>query len=420
MSKTHHVIVGGSIAGVSAAMAMRQSGFDGAVTVVDAEPLLPYEKPPLSKEADPEQAVRLILPEEHYQEHGIDLVIGLRVHRLDDERRRVVLAGGGELAADRVLLTTGVSARRLGTPGEELDHVHTLRTAADAQRIFADLHRGGPLVVVGGGFIGLEAAAVARTMDIDVTIVEATELPLLGALGPAAAGLMIRLHRNNGVRVISSLTVERYAGYGVVEEVVLTDGQRLPAATVVVGVGVAPNDQLAAAAGATVQGGIVVDEYGRTDHPWLWAAGDVASQVHPRTGVRERIEHWDVAMRHGAAVGASMVGRPTINDAAPYFWSEQYGKSLQMFGRVHRTDQVVLREGATPERFVAFWLREDRLAAVAGLDEPKAVRSAKAILDTNSVVSPAVLTDPSTDLRALARQLAHPAAVPARRQSVNT
>lgn len=225
---------------------------------------------------------------------------------------------------------------------------------------------------------------------------------------------MTQLHRNNDVRVINGRTVETYAGHGVVEEVVLTGGQRLPAATVVVGVGVVPNDQLAAATGATVHGGVVVDEYGRTDHPWLWAAGDVASQIHPRTGVRERIEHWDVAMRHGAAVGASMAGQPTINDEAPYFWSDQYGKSLQMFGRGRGTDQVVVREGATPERFVAFWLRESRLAAVAGLDEPKAVRSAAAILDTNAVVAPEVLTDPSTDLRALARRLARPAAAPAR------
>ncbi|WP_240045951.1 FAD-dependent oxidoreductase [Streptomyces sp. L-9-10] len=420
VSKTHHVIVGGSIAGVSAAMAMRRSGFDGTVTVVDAEPLLPYEKPPLSKKADPEHAVRPILPEEHYREHGTDLVIGLRVHRLDDEHRRVVLAGGGELPGDRVLLTTGVSARRLGTPGEQLDNVHTLRTAADARRVFAGLHRGGPLVVVGGGFIGLEAAAVARTMGLDVTVVEATALPLLGPLGPAVARLMTRLHRDNGVRVISGRTVERYAGHGSVEEVVLAGGERLPAATVVVGVGVVPSDQLAAAAGATIHGGVVVDEYGRTDHPWFWAAGDVASQIHPRTGVRERIEHWDVAMRRGAAVGASMAGLPTINDAAPYFWSDQYGKSLQMFGRGRGSDQVVVREGATPERFVAFWLRAGRLAAVAGLDEPKAVRAAKAILDTDAAVAHEVLTDPSTDLRALARRLARPAGIPAQSQPAKT
>ncbi|MFJ6660311.1 NAD(P)/FAD-dependent oxidoreductase [Streptomyces sp. NPDC091377] len=414
MSEPHHVIVGGSIAGVSAALAMRRHGFDGALTVVDAEPLIPYEKPPLSKVADPERAVRPILPEERYREHRIDLVVGLPVHRLDEVRRRVVLADGGELPADRVLITTGVSARRLGTPGERLANIHTLRTAADARHLFAALDRGGPLVVVGGGFIGLEAAAVARTRGLDVTVVEAAELPLLGALGPAVAPLMTRLHRDNGVRVVSGRTVERYVGRDTVEAVVLTGGERLPAAAVVVGVGVVPNDRLASAAGATCEGGVVVDEHGRTDRPWLWAAGDVASHIHPRTGVRGRIEHWDVAMRHGAAVGASMAGSPTINDAAPYFWSDQYGKSLQMYGRCRGSDQVVLRQGATPERFLAFWLRAGRLTAVAGLDEAKAVRAARAILDTDGAPAPETLADPSTDLRALARRMARSAAVPSR------
>ncbi|MFD4603819.1 NAD(P)/FAD-dependent oxidoreductase [Streptomyces sp. NPDC058464] len=413
MSQTHHVVIGGGIAGVSAAVAMRQAGFDGTVTVVDAEPPLPYERPPLSKAENAEAALRPIFPEDHYARHGIELILGTPVRRLDGVRRRVELTGGWELPADRVLLTTGVSARRLGTPGEELANIHTLRTAADARHIFAGLDRGGPLVVVGGGFIGLEAAAVARTAGIEVTVVEAGELPLLGPLGPAVAELVTRAHRERGVRVLTGRTVAEYAGPGAVREVVLSDGERLPAALVIVGVGVVPNDRLALAAGATCHGGIAVDEFGRTDHPLLWAAGDVASRVHPRTGVRERIEHWDVAMRHGAAVGASMAGRPTADDTLPFFWSDQYGKTLQMFGRGRPGDRVVLRRDATPDRFLAFWLREGRLAAVAGLDEARTVRAARTILDTGVPVAPEALADPSTDLRALARRLPRPATVPA-------
>ena len=409
MPKTHHVIIGGSIAGVSAAVSMRQNGFDGVITVIDADPMLPYERPPLSKVPDAEQAVRPIFPTEHYAEHRIDLLLGARVRRLDDVRHRVVLDGGGDLPADRVLLTTGVACRRLGIPGEGLTNVHTLRTAVDARHIFASLERGGPLVVVGGGFIGLEAAAVARTSGIDVTVVEAGDLPLLGPLGTPAARLMTELHQEHGVRVITGRTVQCFTGLEAVEEVVLTGGQRLPAATVIVGVGVVANDRLAHETGATCQGGVVVDEHGRTDHPWLWAAGDVANRIHPRVGRRERIEHWDVAMRHGAAVGASMAGRPTVDSAAPYFWSDQYGKSLQMFGRACREDRVVLRDGATSERFLAFWLRRDRLVAVAGLDETKTLRGARAILDSGAPVSADVLADPSTDLRALSRLLARQA-----------
>lgn len=404
MPQTHHVIVGGSIAGVTAAVAMRRNGFDGSITVIDADPSLPYERPPLSKVADPEQALRPILPAEHYAEHGIDLLLGARVRRLDDERRRVVLDGAGDLPADQVLLTTGVACRRLGVPGEGLANVHTLRSAQDARRIFASLDSGGPLVVVGGGFIGLEAAAVARAAGIEVTVVEAGELPLQGPLGTPVARLLTSLHKEHGVRLLTRQSVRCFAGGEAVEQVVLTTGRRLPAATVIVGIGVVPNDQLAREVGATCLDGVVTDQHGRTDHPWLWAAGDVASHVHPAVGSHGRIEHWDVAMRHGAAVGASLAGRPTVNSAVPYFWSDQYGKTLQMFGRARRDDQVILRAGATAERFAAFWYRGDRLVAVAGLDEAKAVRAGKEILDLGLPVSAEALADPSTDLRALSRR----------------
>ncbi|MEW2397230.1 FAD-dependent oxidoreductase [Streptomyces sp. NPDC046862] len=406
MPKIHHVIVGASIAGVSAAAAMRENGFDGTITLVDAQRLLPYERPALSKVADPEKAVRPIFPDGYYAEHDIDLALGARVRRLDDDRHRVVLDSGADLPADRVLLTTGASCRRLGVPGEGLANVHTLRTADDARHVFASLERGGPLVVVGGGFIGLEAAAVARTMGAEVTVVEAGELPLHGPLGPSVARLMTRLHQEHGVRVVTHQSVRRFLGSQAVQEVVFTGGRRLPAATVIVGIGVVANDQVAREAGATCRDGVVVDGHGRTDHPWLWSAGDVASQIHPGVGTRGRIEHWDVAMRHGAAVGASMAGRPTVNTAVPYFWTDQYGKSLQMFGRARPQDRVVLREQATPERFLAFWLREDRVVAVAGLDEAKAVRAARALVDSGAPVSAEVLADPSTDLRALSRGLA--------------
>ncbi|MDX2937919.1 NAD(P)/FAD-dependent oxidoreductase [Streptomyces ipomoeae] len=409
MPRTHHVIVGASIAGVSAAVAMRENGFDGTITLVDAQRQLPYERPALSKAADPEKAVRPILPEGHYAQHDLDLVLGARVRRLDDDRRRVVLDGGDDLPADRVLLTTGAFCRRLGVPGEGLADVHSLRTADDARRVFTSLERGGPLVVVGGGFIGLEAAAVARTMGVEVTVVEAGHLPLRGPLGPSVARLMTRLHQEHGVHVLAEQGVRSFLGSGSVEEVVLTEGRRLPAAAVIVGIGVAADDRIAREVGATCENGVVVDSHGRTDHPWLWSAGDVASHIHPAVGTRARIEHWDVAMRHGAAVGASMAGRPTVNTAVPYFWTDQYGKSLQMFGRTRPQDRVVLREGATPERFLAFWLREDRVVAVAGLDEAKAVRAARALVESGAPVPADVLADPSTDLRALSRGAARQA-----------
>lgn len=403
MSTPHHVIVGAGIAGVSAAVAMRDHGFGGRITLVDAEPHLPYERPPLSKT---DAALRPLLAVNAYADKQIDLRLGTLVEGLDLDRRRVLLGDGDDIEADRVLLATGVAARRSGASGEDLDGVLTLRTADDAVRLFTQLDRGGPLVVVGGGFIGLEAAALASERGLDVAVVETGELPLLGPLGPTVADLVTTLHRDRGVRIYTGVTVAEFSGANRVEQVRLTSGVSLPAATVIVGCGVVPNEVLADRSGTHCDGGIVADRIGRTSHPWLWTAGDVASQPHPHVEGRSRIEHWDVARRHGTAVGASMVGIPTENTEVPYFWSDQFGLTLQMFGRGRRGDKIVLREGSTPEKFLAFWLRNGSVVGVAGLDEAKAVRAGKKLVELAPSLDPAVLADPSVDLRALYKRVA--------------
>lgn len=409
MSAESVVIVGASIAGVSAAVAMRDHGFEGSISLVDSEDREPYERPPLSKTGDPQRAVRPILPNDTYAAKRIDLVLGATVDSIDIDRRKVHLDNGNALPADQVLLATGVSARRLGVPGEDLENVLTLRTADDAAKVFAALASGGPLVVIGGGFIGLEAAAVARGLGLEVTVVEYESLPLLRPLGQSTAELMLQLHHSQGVRVIPSQSAASFRGTNTVEEVVLSSGERLPAATVIVGCGVTPNDSLAEAAGVYCNDGIVVDSTGRTSNPLIWAAGDVANQLHPHLGRRARIEHWDVAMRHGGAIGATMAGHSTENTELPYFWSDQYGATLQMYGRARPGDRVIIREGATPDRFLAFWLRDGHLGAVAGLGEAKSVRAVKSLVELRAAIDPLLLADPATDLRQLARTAIQPA-----------
>lgn len=403
MSTPHHVIVGAGIAGVSAAMAMRDHGFEGGITLVDAEPYLPYERPPLSKTGS---ELKPLFPVDAYAEKQIELRLGTRVANLDPDRRRVLLSDGDDLEADQVLLATGVAARRTGVPGENLDGVLTLRTADDAALLFAHLDKGGPLVVVGGGFIGLEAAALASERGIDVTVIEAGELPLLGPLGPAVANLVATLHRDRGVRIHTGVTVAEYSGAGRVEQVRLTSGHTLPATTVILGCGVVPNDMLAGSNRIHCDGGIVASRTGRTSHAWTWTAGDVASQQNPYIEGRARIEHWDVARRHGAAVGASMAGVPTENAEVPYFWSDQFGLTLQMFGRSRQGDTIVLRKDASPEKFLAFWVRNGLVVGVAGLDQVKGVRAGKKLIELSASVDPAVLADPNVDLRALSKKVA--------------
>ena len=406
--KPGQVIVGASAAGVSAAVAMRAAGYEGTITVIDSDPHQPYERPPLSKgllgDLD-DHALKPILPEDAYGTHDIELRLGTGVTKLDLLKRHVILDEGEALPAAHVLLATGVAARRLPVPGADLSNILTLRNAEDALALSARLALGGPLVIIGGGFIGLELAAVARENGVDVTVVEVAALPLIGVTGHTVAELITRLHTERGVHFRLGATVTAFLGTSAVEAVQLDDGQRLPARTVIVGVGVLPRVALAQAAGITTDRfGIVVDRLGNSSHGWVSAAGDVASQPHPALPTPGRIEHWDVALRHGAAVGASVVGTSTPFVATPYAWSCQYGLTLQMFGRAHPRDQIVLRRGATPERFLSFWLREGRVGAVAGLDASRDVLAVRRLIEGRGQAHEEQLKDPDVDLRRLVHE----------------
>ncbi|MEU0413507.1 FAD-dependent oxidoreductase [Streptomyces griseorubiginosus] len=404
--RKHHVIVGGSAAGVAAAFALRNSGFDGTVTVVEAGSELPYERPPLSKALTGGRDVFLrpiaLLPD--YRAAEIDMRLGTRVRALDPATRTVLLSGGGTLTADRVLLATGVSARLLNVPGSDLPGVLTLRDVDDARQVAAAIAAGGPVVVIGGGFIGMEVAAAARTAGCDVTVVETSPLPLLHALGRPLAELVAELHRAHGVRLRTGTSVAVFHGAQAVEEVELVSGERLPAAVVVVGVGVVPNDALAGETGVLRDRGIVVDGHGRTAQPWILAAGDVTVQPHPHLAAPGRIEHWDNAQRQGAVAGAAMAGNLRAHDAVPYFWSEQYGLTLQMFGRPRPGDELVLRPDSGPWRFVGLWLRYGAVAAAAGLAAPREMTAARRLVERSAPVPAERLRDPTTDLRRIARQ----------------
>lgn len=405
MRRSSCVIVGASAAGISAAVAMRRLDYRGRITVVDADPNPPYERPPLSKSLLDGTAGGLvpILPWSTYDDLEIDLRLGERVTAIDPGALQVRLGGGDRLDVDRLVLATGVTARRLAVPHADADNVVTLRDAADAWRLNSLLTRGGPLVVIGAGFIGLELAAVARQRGLDVTVVEAQPHPLAHVVGSEVASLVVDLHHGHGVRLITGATVERFVATGTtVEQVVLSTGRRIDAATVVVGVGVEPRTELAASALVDVdRWGVPVNEFGQTSRAWIFAAGDVASQAHPHLAARGRLEHWDVAQRHGEAVGSTVAGEPVRYKEVPYAWSDQYTGTLQIVGRPRGTDQVVLRGGATPERFLAFWLRDGRVGAVAGMDASREIGVARRMVAANMPVDSDVLADTATDLRSL-------------------
>ncbi|MEV7389172.1 FAD-dependent oxidoreductase [Streptomyces sp. NPDC091215] len=405
-STEHQVIVGGSAAGIAAALALRDHGFAGQVSVVDAGGELPYERPPLSKAltAGETRFVVPIVPAEAYVERDIELLLGTRVLALDPAHRLVVLDNGRTVRADRVLLATGARALLPEVPGVGLDGVLTLRDAQDARELAGRLRRGGPVVVIGGGFIGLETGAMAREAGSEVTVVEQALLPLERPLGPDLAARVTGLHTGRGVRIRTGLSVVEFTGVGAVDGVRLSTGEVLPAATVVVGVGVHPDTTLAERAGVACDQGVIVDLQCRTSDPWIFAAGDVARQPNPYLATPGRIEHWDNAWKQGAVAGAVMAGSVDREHAdLPYFYSEQYGRTLQMYGRYAVGDTFVLREDATHDRFLGFWLRDGRITAAAALDRPKDLRTVRTLIETAAPVTATELSSPDTNLRALAK-----------------
>jgi 3-phenylpropionate/trans-cinnamate dioxygenase ferredoxin reductase subunit len=407
MRTGRHVIIGASAAGVSAAMASRQAGFTGEVVVVGAEPHPPYERPPLSKKLidvdDVESALRPIVPADQLRSNQVELRLGVRARAIDPSAGTVLLDDGEALPADSVLLATGASLRRLRIPGGDLEGICYLRTADDARELGRRLRSPAPVVVVGAGFIGLEVAAVARELGHDVTVVEALRQPLLRAVGPLLGSVFAAVHREHGVRLLldSGATAFRGAG-GVVEAVELADGRTIPAATVVVGIGVRPETGLAATAGVVADDGVIVDQYGRTSRPWLFAAGDVVSRPHVHCPTpRVRIEHWNNALYQGAAVGRTMAGQPSTDDGVPYFWSDQYDVKLQLFGWPEPSDYVVTRGDPASRSATFLWLRDGRLVAAASMNRPREVRAARGLIEKRARVEPRLLADESVDLRRL-------------------
>ncbi|GAA2580775.1 FAD-dependent oxidoreductase [Dactylosporangium fulvum] len=408
MNKPSCVIIGASAAGVATAVELRKRGYAGAVTLVDADPNIPYERPPLSKTllGTGSRGLVPIQPAHTYRDLDIELRLGERATAVDPAALTVHLSGGEVLPAGRVVLATGLSPRRLQVAGADAENVLSLRDASDASRIAEGLASGGPLVLIGAGFIGLELAAVAREGGIDVTVVEAQAQPLNNAVGPDVACLLTQLHRRHGVKLLTSATVAEFAGSaGRVEEVRLTDGRRLPASTVVVGVGVEPRNELTVSARIEVDSyGIPVNEFGQTSRAWVYATGDVASQPHPELARRGRIEHWDAAQRHGTAVGATIAGAPARYREAPYAWSDQYGATLQIVGRPRPDDDLVLREGASPSEFLAFWIRDGYVGAVAGMEASRDVGVVKRLMAARVPVDRAELAGRDLDLRGLLKQ----------------
>ena len=367
-------VVGASLAGLSAARALREQSYDGRIVVIGDEVHAPYDRPPLSKEFLAGTAsledIALGAPDDE----DLDLQWRLQTTAvgLDHLSRSVLLHYGTEVRADGVVLATGARARRL--PGsEELDGVHVLRSLDDAIALRQDLAAAGRLVVIGAGFIGAEVAATARKLGLDVTVVETQPVPLAGPLGADMGAVCAGLHADHGTRLLTGTGVAGLVGTGRVEAVELTDGTRLPADAVVVGIGAIPNTEWLAHSGVALGNGVLTDERGATAIPGVVAVGDCAAAWSASAERHVRIEHWTHALEQPAAAVATLLGTggpaPT---PVPYFWSDQYGARIQFAGSRREGDIARVVEGSCADRsFLVVYERDGHPVAVLAMNQSR-------------------------------------------------
>ncbi len=402
---TSFVLVGGGVASAATAAGLRSQGYDGRIVLVSDELHLPYERPPLSKEflaGTFDSGGIQANPEGWYADNDVEVLLGTRADAIDPARRRVTLSDGGVLAYDALVLATGVRARTL--PGFSGDRVHSLRSIADSERLAARLTPGSHLVILGGGFIGCEVAAIAATQGVRVTVFERGAAPLARVLGPDIGDAMMAIHGEHGVEIRTGQSVTEMKETASRIELSTRDGEVVECDEVLVGIGSVANAELAAAAGIAVDGGIVTDEFGRTSAPDVYAIGDVASRHHPTYGRTLRVEHHDTAMRHGGNAARNILGEAVPFTEDHYFWSDQYSHSIKSIGHGGVEATKVLRGSVADRSFSVFSHAGGRITSVVTLDRPQDLMTTRKLLATPHEVTTDQLADPDFDLKSLLPQ----------------
>lgn len=363
------VILGGGAAGYTAAQTLREDGFTGRVVMLTREERLPYDRPNLSKdylqgEAEPEWMP--LRPDEFYDEYGIEVQRGKEVERVDSAVKRVVFRDGESLEYDSLLVATGGQPRHLDLPNADLENIFVLRSFDRAEEIIAAAENSKRAVVVGASFIGMETAGSLAKRGLDVTVVAPDSVPFAKTLGEEVGRFFQKLHEENGVRFQLGASVQGFEGEGKVGKVLLESGEHIPADLVIVGIGVVPVTGFFVDAPLEKDDGVVVDEFLRVSEG-LYAAGDIAHLPDFRTGKLVRIEHWRYAMQQGRAAARNMAGKPTKFDGVPFFWTQQFGVSLRYIGHVNDWDEIILQGDLQEQKFLAFYVKGNRVLAVAGV-----------------------------------------------------
>jgi len=396
------LIIGGGQAGAQAIDTLRREGFRGRLVLIGDEPELPYQRPPLSKKYLSGEMAADRLPFRHrafYDEHRVELKLGRRAVRLNPAARQVELADGEQLTYDRLLLCLGAESRQLTCPGAALAGVHYLRGLADVAPIQAGFKPQARVVIIGGGYIGLETAATCRKMGCEVTVLEMADRVMNRVAAPSVSQYFAQEHRAHGITLICDTRVVCLEGQGRVENVVCADGTRHAADLVIVGVGAVATTELASAAGLACDNGIVVDEYCRTSDALIYAAGDCTNHPSPRFGRRVRLESVDNAFEQAKTASLNLLDRPVVHDRVPWFWSDQFDNKLLIVGLSQDCDRLVLRGDPASRSFSVCYLKGRELLAVEAVNHSKDYMAARKLIAERALFDVGKLSDSELALK---------------------
>ena len=395
------VIIGAGHAAGQAAASLRQEKYEGPITIIGDESHLPYQRPPLSKAylSGSQEVERVYLrAEKFYQEKDISLRLSTHAEKINRDSKTVELQGGETVDYDKLLICTGSRPRKLSIPGSDLDGIHYLRTIDDVDGIRASMQEGANLVIVGGGYIGLEVAAVGKELELNVHVLEMEDRILQRVTTPTMSEYYNTLHSGRGVNIHTNTGVTGFSGDGKVEKVLCGDAE-FAADLVIVGIGIVPNIELAEAAGLACDNGIVVDDHCQTSDPDIYAAGDCTNHPNPLLDRRLRLESVPNAMDQARTSAANMLGGDKNYAAIPWFWSDQYELKLQMVGFSADGNREVLRGDMASNQFAVFYLNDATVVAADAVNSPKEFMICKQLVGKE--VDAAVLADPDADLKAL-------------------
>ncbi|MBC2660169.1 FAD-dependent oxidoreductase [Novosphingobium flavum] len=398
------LVVGAGHAGAALAAALRRRGYAGSILLASDEPHLPYERPPLSKASllDAEPSSRLLQPEAFWTDPGIELALGCRVERIAIARHGAVLSDGRSIRYEWCVLATGARARQLTCPGATLDGTHVLRTLADAQRLRQALGSARNVVVIGAGYVGLEVAASARSMGKTVSVVEAQPRVLSRVTSPPVSEFFEAVHRRNGVALHLGKGVSALEGERRVRAVTLTDGTRLPADVVVVGIGIEAETALAEQAGIACHGGVLVDSHFRTSAPGVLAIGDCSRHPNDFAGGMWRLESVQHAQDSASGAALTILGQAQAYQDVPTFWSEQYDLRMQSAGIAKDADDMVIRGDIRQGPFSVVYLREGRMIAIDAVNNAREFMAARKLIHCRTTIDRAMVNDSSVSLKAFA------------------